>query len=188
MRFAGRRNRPISVKCLSRTAFNGRIDQSPLTLKDRILSVFSCNLNDHVGVYGSTSKRLTAEDRCLTARRARSTRPWFERFADYVITCGLIVLLLPLMVVVAIAIKCDSRGPILIWELRRRPPGREFWALKFRCTMFEARNRPYTEPEATFVGGIIRYLRIDNLPQLVNVLRGEMTCLPADPDHQFFLE
>lgn len=122
------------------------------------------------------------------ALQMRSTRPWFERFGDLVIACGLIVLLLPLMIIVAIAIKCDSRGPILVWELRRRPPGREFWALKFRCTIFEAGKRSYTEPEATFVGGIIRYLRVDNLPQLVNVLRGEMTCLPADPGHRFFLE
>src|SRR5580693_4399838 len=66
--------------------------------------------------------------------RTRSTRPWFERFSDLVITCGLIVLLLPLMIVVAIAIKCDSRGPVLVWELRRRPLERDFWALKFRST------------------------------------------------------
>jgi hypothetical protein len=122
------------------------------------------------------------------ASRSRSTRPWFERFSDLAIACGLIVLLLPLMIVVAVAIRCDSRGPILVWELRRRAPAREFWALKFRCMENEARSDRYSQPEATFVGGILRYLRIDNLPQLVNVLRGELTCLPADPDHQFFLE
>ena len=121
------------------------------------------------------------------ASHMRSTRPWFERFGDLVIACGLIVLLLPLMLIVTIAVKCDSRGPVLVWEFRRRPPGSDFWALKFRCTVHGADGR-YPEPEATFVGGIIRYLRIDNLPQLVNVLRGEMTCLPADPEHQFFLE
>jgi polysaccharide biosynthesis protein PslA len=121
-------------------------------------------------------------------RRARSTRPWFERFADVIIACGLIVLFLPLMTVVAFAIKCDSRGPVLIWEQRIRPPGRQFWALKFRCTVHRAVMIRDTEPAMTFVGGIIRYLRIDTLPQLVNILRGEMTCLPADPDHQFFLE
>ena len=122
------------------------------------------------------------------ASRMHSTRPWFERFGDLLIACCLTVLLLPLMIVVAIAIKCDSRGPILVWELRRRPPGCDFWALKFRCTVQGARGRRFIEPEATFVGGVIRYLRIDNLPQLVNVLRGEMTSLPADPDYQFFLE
>jgi len=120
--------------------------------------------------------------------RARSTRPWFERLADVTIAFGLIALFLPLMIIVAIAIKCDSRGPFLVWERRTRPPGLQFRALKFRCRIHGARAQPFAEPETTFVGGIIRYLRIDTLPQLVNVLRGEMTCLPADPDYQFFLE
>jgi lipopolysaccharide/colanic/teichoic acid biosynthesis glycosyltransferase len=120
--------------------------------------------------------------------RARSPRSWSERFADLTIASGLIALFLPLMILVAIAIKCDSRGPVLVWERRTRPPGRQFWALKFRCTVHGPRVGPYAGPEPTFVGGIIRYLRIDTLPQLVNVLRGELTCLPADPDHHFFLE
>lgn len=120
--------------------------------------------------------------------QARGTRSRFEQLADMIFACGLLVLFLPLMIIVAIAIKCDSRGPVLVWKRRARPPGRPFWALKFRCVAHPARAQPCTEPEVTFVGGIIRYLRIDTLPQLVNVLRGEMTCLPADPDYQFFLE
>ena len=112
----------------------------------------------------------------------------FERFTDLIVAGGLIILFLPLMIVVAIAIKCDSRGPILIWEKRARRQGPQFWALKFRCTVDRASVSPYAEPETTFVGGIIRFLRIDNLPQLVNVLRGEMTCLRIDRRYQFFLE
>jgi putative colanic acid biosynthesis UDP-glucose lipid carrier transferase len=120
--------------------------------------------------------------------RTLLTRPRFERFTDLVVACGLIILFLPLMIVVTIAIKCDSRGPVLIWEKRARRQGPHFWALKFRCTVHRASVPPYDEPEATFVGGIIRFLRIDNLPQLLNVLRGEMTCLPVDRRYQFFLE
>jgi lipopolysaccharide/colanic/teichoic acid biosynthesis glycosyltransferase len=117
-----------------------------------------------------------------------SERPRFERFSDRVIACGLITFFLPLMIVVTIAIKCDSRGPVLVWEQRAGRRGRQFWALKFRSTMHESGAYLYGEPEATFVGGIIHALRLDNLPQLVNVLRGEMTCLPFDPSHLFFLE
>jgi lipopolysaccharide/colanic/teichoic acid biosynthesis glycosyltransferase len=120
------------------------------------------------------------------AWRARSARPRFERFGDFVIACGLIVLLLPLMIAVALAIKCDSHGPVLFWERRACPHGRQFWALKFRSAMLK--TNPHGEPETTFVGGIIRTLRLDTMPQLFNVLRGEMTCLRADPDHLFFLE
>jgi lipopolysaccharide/colanic/teichoic acid biosynthesis glycosyltransferase len=122
------------------------------------------------------------------ARRARLARPWFEKWGDFVVGCGLVVLCLPLMIVVAIAIKCDSRGPVFVWEKRTSPSGHQFWALKFRTTVHEARNRPCDKSQATFVGGMIQPLRIDTLPQLVNVLRREMTCFPADPDHLFFLE
>jgi polysaccharide biosynthesis protein PslA len=121
------------------------------------------------------------------AWRERLPRPWFERFGDLLVACGLIILSLPLMVIVAIAIKCDSRGPVLLWEKRRGPDGRWFWGLKFRCT--EALSaHVHDESKTTFVGGIIYTTRLDTLPQLFNVLRGDMTCRPADPDHLFFLD
>jgi putative colanic acid biosynthesis UDP-glucose lipid carrier transferase len=121
------------------------------------------------------------------ARRARLPRPWFARSGDFILACVLIVLFLPLIIVVALAIKCDSRGPVLLWELRVTPGGRRFWALKFRITV-QGSEASHREPQATFVGDIIRTLRLDALPQLLNVLRGEMTCLPADPDYLFFLD
>jgi polysaccharide biosynthesis protein PslA len=119
---------------------------------------------------------------------AHSPRPWFERLGDLGMACGLIVLTLPLVIAVAIAIKCDSRGPIITWNKRTSPNGRQFWALRFRSTVHESGTNLYSKPGATFVGGMIRTLRIDLLPQLVNVLRGEMTCHSADPDRLFFLE
>jgi lipopolysaccharide/colanic/teichoic acid biosynthesis glycosyltransferase len=110
------------------------------------------------------------------------------RVGDIVLASILLFITLPLMVMTAVAIKCDSRGPILVREERRDRRGRRFFAFKFRSTVY--RNAPiwYVDPEATFVGGIIRFLSIDKLPQLINVLRGEMTCLPSHPEHLFFLE
>jgi lipopolysaccharide/colanic/teichoic acid biosynthesis glycosyltransferase len=122
------------------------------------------------------------------AWRAHSTRPWFERLGNLAVACGLIALSLPLMIIVAVAVKCDSHGPVLVWERRATPRGRQFWALKFRSTVHEATACSFDEEETTFVGSIIHVLRLDTLPQLVNVLRGEMTCLPGDPDCLFFLE
>ena len=92
------------------------------------------------------------------------------------------------MIVVAIAVKCDSRGPVFVWMPRTGPLGRQFLALRFRITAYGAGAYSDAIPELTFVGGIIHALRLDLLPQLVNVLRGEMTCLPGDPDRLFFLE
>jgi lipopolysaccharide/colanic/teichoic acid biosynthesis glycosyltransferase len=123
-----------------------------------------------------------------SARRAHSPRPWFARSGETAVACGLIVLLLPVMIAIAIAVKCDSRGPALLWEQRVSPRGRQFWALKFRYTVHELSAYQHREPEPTFVGSIIHTLRLDTLPQLVNVLRGEMTCLLGDADRLFFLD
>lgn len=122
------------------------------------------------------------------AGRARLTRSWLEEWGDLIVACGLIILCLPLMILVAIAVKCGSRGPILVWEKRSSPRGQQFWALKFRTTVFEPKEGSYDEPRTTLVGGMLCFLRLNVLPQLVNVLRREMTCFPADPDHTFFLE
>ena len=123
------------------------------------------------------------------ARRMRSPQPWFgRRLGDFMVACGLIVLALPLMIVVAIAVKCDSSGPVFVWVPRTGPLGRQFLALRFRITGYELGAYTDATPEFTFVGGIIQALRLDLLPQLVNVLRGEMTCFPGDPDRLFFLE
>jgi len=96
----------------------------------------------------------------------------------------LLIVTLPLMILVAIAIKLDSRGPILVREPRVDRRGRRFLALRFRIT---ADGSP-REAEVTFVGNIIHYLRVDNLPQLSNVLRGEMTCFTGDSDCTFLLD
>jgi lipopolysaccharide/colanic/teichoic acid biosynthesis glycosyltransferase len=116
------------------------------------------------------------------------TQPQFARVADLLIAAALIALVLPLMSIVAIAIKCNSQGPVLVWARRRGPAGGQFWTPNFRCTAPASSARPNAQLETTFVGGIIRYLRIDTLPQLINVLRGEMTCLSGAPDCPFFLE
>jgi lipopolysaccharide/colanic/teichoic acid biosynthesis glycosyltransferase len=119
---------------------------------------------------------------------AHSPHPRVERLADLVMACALIVLTLPLVMAVAIAIKCDSRGPVIMWKKRNSPSGREFWALRFRSTAHGPGITFANRPEATFVGSVIRTFRIDLLPQLVNVLRGEMTCHFADPERLFFLK
>jgi lipopolysaccharide/colanic/teichoic acid biosynthesis glycosyltransferase len=106
------------------------------------------------------------------------------RVSDRLVAGMLLLVTLPLMVLTAIAIKCDSRGPVFAREERRDPRGRRFFALKFRSTVETSAGLEVV----TFVGSIIRLLRIDNLPQLINVLRGEMTCVVDDPDYLFFLD
>jgi lipopolysaccharide/colanic/teichoic acid biosynthesis glycosyltransferase len=110
------------------------------------------------------------------------------RVGDIVLASIVLIFTLPLMIMAAIAIKCESRGPVLVREERRDRRGRRFFAFKFRSTVCRSALIRRVDPEVTFVGGIIRFLSVDKLPQLINVLRGEMTCLTGDPEYLFFLE
>jgi lipopolysaccharide/colanic/teichoic acid biosynthesis glycosyltransferase len=103
------------------------------------------------------------------------------RIGEFIGACALLMLVLPLMIFVAVAIKCDSKGPIL-FRSKRVAGGRQFTAFKFRCTSCDASfGRP------TRVGRLLRFTGIEDLPQLYNVFRGEMSSLNPRPEAPFFL-
>jgi lipopolysaccharide/colanic/teichoic acid biosynthesis glycosyltransferase len=123
---------------------------------------------------------------------ARSTS--LKRGFDLVVACALIALALPLMLLVALAIKWDSRGPIVYRQERVGLRGRRFDVLKFRSMRqdAEADGQPVwaavDDPRVTRVGRFIRWARIDELPQLFNVVRGEMSMVGPRPERPFFVE
>jgi lipopolysaccharide/colanic/teichoic acid biosynthesis glycosyltransferase len=97
--------------------------------------------------------------------------------------CGL-VLLAPLVLLVAAAVKLESEGPVLFRQRRIGAGGRPFWLLKFR-TMREGASASEWERDnrgrVTRVGRWLRRLRLDELPQFVNVLRGDMNVVGPRP-------
>jgi lipopolysaccharide/colanic/teichoic acid biosynthesis glycosyltransferase len=100
-----------------------------------------------------------------------------ERIVDLMAACALIVLTLPLMAAVALAVKLDGAGPVLTREERRIDGGRRVTVFKFRTTRRPrriGRGWPWLE-QPTGVGRFLHYTRIVDLPQLANVLRGEMS-------------
>jgi lipopolysaccharide/colanic/teichoic acid biosynthesis glycosyltransferase len=99
------------------------------------------------------------------------------RVGDFIAACAVLILVLPLMILVAMAIKYDSKGPILVGT-KRAARGRQYTAFKFRCTSHDGLTR---------VGRFLRFTGIEDLPQLYNVFRGEMTCLNPRPEAPFFL-
>jgi lipopolysaccharide/colanic/teichoic acid biosynthesis glycosyltransferase len=117
-----------------------------------------------------------------------------RRLADFLIAATLIVLALPLMGFIALAIKCDSSGPAFDREERVRLQDGPFVALRFRTTVHDgARDTPpvrTTEPERqlTRLGWFLRDTRLDCLPQLINVVRGEMSVIRPSPERPYFLE
>jgi sugar transferase (PEP-CTERM system associated) len=112
------------------------------------------------------------------------------------LTISLIILLafLPVMVLAAIAIKLESRGPILFRQERVGLRGRNFTLLKFRSMRVDAEREgapqwaQRNDPRITRVGAFIRLVRIDELPQLWNVFRGDMSFVGPRPERPFFVE
>ena len=119
-----------------------------------------------------------------------------KRWCDVVVACLLLIALLPLYVVVALAIWLDSGGPILFRQSRVGKDGHLFSMYKFR-TMIPDRRRahlPYDGPErrrrhktlkdprVTRVGQLLRRTSIDELPQLINVLCGQMSLVGPRPE------
>ena len=109
----------------------------------------------------------------------------FARLTSLIVAVVALVGLAPLLALIAIAIKLDSRGPILFTHKRVGLRGRPFTLLKFR-TMQHARARRSewegdNRDHVTRVGKLLRRFRLDELPQFVNILRGEMNLIGPRP-------
>jgi exopolysaccharide biosynthesis polyprenyl glycosylphosphotransferase len=117
----------------------------------------------------------------------RDERQTGKRIVDLVLGSIGVVLGAPVFALAALAIKLDSPGPVLFRQVRIGEHGRRFTMLKLRSmrTDFANDERTWTgtgDPRITRVGAILRRFRIDELPQLVNVLRGEMTLVGPRPE------
>jgi lipopolysaccharide/colanic/teichoic acid biosynthesis glycosyltransferase len=114
-----------------------------------------------------------------------------RRFRDIAGSILLLALTLPLVALVACLIKLDSRGPLVYRQDRVGLHGRVFTLLKFRSMRTDAEAAgpcwaAERDPRVTRVGAFIRACRIDELPQLINVLRGEMSLVGPRPERPHF--
>jgi exopolysaccharide biosynthesis polyprenyl glycosylphosphotransferase len=117
-----------------------------------------------------------------------------KRTLDLVVAIVALVLVAPVLVVVCAAIRASGSGPIFFRQLRLGEGGRVFEIIKFR-TMIERAEEPgvavwATEDDArvTSIGRILRRTRIDELPQIWNVLRGDMSIVGPRPERPEFVE
>lgn len=121
----------------------------------------------------------------------------YRRLLDVSVSGGALLMLSPLLVLTALAIKCDSRGPVLFKQTRVGRNGNAFSMYKFRSMSVDAEAKrsevlstsdregvcfkSRTDPRITRVGRFIRRFSIDELPQILNVLRGEMSIVGPRP-------
>lgn len=111
----------------------------------------------------------------------------FKRFCDIVVSLIGLIVLSPLMLIVALAIKLDSKGPVLFKQTRLGKDGMEFQIYKFRSMCQGAEQMgsgQYSfsgDSRITRVGKFIRATSIDELPQFINILKGEMSLIGFRP-------
>ena len=117
-----------------------------------------------------------------------------KRFMDILLCTIALVLTLPIMLIVALAIKLEDGGPVFYRQKRVTRNGNVFEILKFRSMIVDAEKEgvsiPATDcdPRITKVGRIIRATRIDELPQIFNILRGEMSIVGPRPERVEHME
>ena len=123
--------------------------------------------------------------------------PWLQRFkrAFDIVTATLGLLLsLPLLAIVAVLIKLDSRGPVFFRQERTGQGEKPFQLFKFRSMREDAEKASgpvwagVRDYRVTRVGRWLRLTRLDEIPQFINVLKGEMSFIGPRPERPFFVE
>lgn len=118
---------------------------------------------------------------------------FLKRLFDILFSLILIVLLSPLMLFITIWIKCDSKGPVMFRQVRITTAGKEFRIFKFRTMVVDAEKLGTQvtvgqDPRITRSGRFLRKLRLDELPQLFNVLAGDMSFVGTRPEVPRYVE
>lgn len=115
-----------------------------------------------------------------------------RRVADVAIALAILAVAAPILVLAAGAVRLSSAGPVLYRQVRVGLGGRQFVLLKFRSMFVDAEAHGPAwaaahDPRVTPVGRVLRRMRIDELPQLLNVLRGEMGIVGPRPERPHFV-
>jgi sugar transferase (PEP-CTERM system associated) len=126
--------------------------------------------------------------------RVNFGRRLVKRTLDILVGLVFLILTAPVCALVALLIKMDSAGPVFFWQERVGLDGKSFWICKFRSMRVDAeadgvaRWASERDPRITRVGKIIRRIRLDEFPQVFNVLIGDMSFIGPRPERPVFVE
>jgi sugar transferase (PEP-CTERM system associated) len=121
-------------------------------------------------------------------------RRFVKRTADLTLSSTMLIALSPFLLLVAAAIRLDSPGPVFFHQMRVGERRRIYRMYKFRSMVKDAENlsgpvwAQENDPRVTRVGRVLRRLRIDELPQLLNVVKGEMSFVGPRPEREVFVQ
>ncbi|MCF7823975.1 MAG: sugar transferase [Candidatus Marinimicrobia bacterium] len=118
----------------------------------------------------------------------------FKRIFDIFVALLVLIVASPILLIIAIAIKLDSKGPVLFVQERVGRYGKLFKVIKFRTMVQDAEVETgpvwaaENDPRITRVGRVLRHLRLDEIPQAINILRNEMSLVGPRPERLYFVE
>ncbi len=117
----------------------------------------------------------------------------FKRILDILFSFILIIVLLPLMVIICILVRVESKGNVLYYQKRVGKDGKEFTLYKIRSMVDKAEKDGEkmtlrNDERITKIGRVIRKTRLDELPQLFNILKGDMTFVGPRPEREIFIK
>ncbi|MCK4904605.1 MAG: exopolysaccharide biosynthesis polyprenyl glycosylphosphotransferase, partial [Candidatus Marinimicrobia bacterium] len=123
---------------------------------------------------------------------------WYQRglkkVFDLLLTIPFLILFIPFAIVIAIAIKIESKGPVLYKQVRVGKDFRKFKTIKFRSMRHNAEDETgpmwaeTNDPRITKVGRFLRRFRFDEVPQFLNVLKGDMSIIGPRPERPYFVD
>lgn len=116
-----------------------------------------------------------------------------KRIFDFIVALILLIILSPIMLVLAMMIKLESKGPVFYRQERITKYGQKFRIFKFRTMVQDADKKGALvtmgeDPRITKVGNKIRKCRLDELPQLLNVIKGEMSFVGTRPEVEKYVK
>lgn len=113
---------------------------------------------------------------------------FFKGLIDFILSLCATIILSPVMLIIAIAIKIDSKGPVLFFQERLGKDGKVFKIIKFRTMVVNAENigdgidvKSDKDDRITRVGKFLRKTSLDELPQFINILKGDMSLIGPRP-------
>ncbi len=118
---------------------------------------------------------------------------FFKRLVDILLSTTLLVLFMPLFVLIAVLIKIDSKGAILFSQERIGEKGKKYIIYKFRSMVMDAEKQSGPkwadddDSRITRIGKLLRRWRLDEIPQIWNVLKGEMSFVGPRPEREYFI-
>lgn len=176
--------------------FEACLRQSPVELVRLDMSLGEEAIRSWANACANTHKRVFVRLPAAThLPKLRTPVAWqFKRLADWLVAAGLVVCLSPLFLILAILVYLDSPGPIFFKQWRVGHRGQLFQILKFRTMRPDAEKLHHqtmgdqkgihkleNDPRVTKAGRWLRKYSLDELPQLLNVLRGEMSLVGPRP-------